>query len=99
MSLVYYNADLFKCDAPPEIIYDVFKQYKIENYKKDLLKNINENSYKYKILRKEVKHIPTFYEYQGSLHIGKFLSNPTKNWGPKAKAKLIKYANNYIKKM
>jgi len=99
MALCYYNADLFKSDAPPEVIYDVFKQYKLENYKKDFMKNINENSYKYKILKKEVKHIPTFYEFEGSLHTGKFFSNPTSNWGPKAKAKLIKYANSFLKKI
>lgn len=99
MALCYYNAELFKCNAPPEVIYDVFKQYKKENYQKDFMKNINEKSYKHKILTKDIKHIPTFYEYEGSLHVGKFLSNPTSNWGPKAKAKLIKYANNFLKKI
>lgn len=97
MALCYYNPDLFKTDSPCEVLYDVFKQYKIENYGKDLFKNVSEKSYKYQILKKEVKHLPTFYEYQGSLHTGKFFSNPTKNWGPKAKAKLItKYMNKFF---
>ena len=92
MVLCYYNPDLFKTDAPCDVIYDIFKKYKYDNYgKNEIFKKITENSYKYKILKKEIKHVPTFYEFQGPLHLSKFLSNPFPNWGPKSKAKLIKY--------
>ena len=100
MSLCYYNPYLFKTDATPEVLYDIFKKYKIDNYpKENLFKNMTDDSYKSKILKKDIKHNPTFFEFEGNLHQGKFLSNPTKNWGPKAKAKLVKYANNLINKI
>ena len=51
----YYDPNLFKTDAPINIIYDILKQYKVENYKDDYYKNVDEKSYKYKILSKEIK--------------------------------------------
>ena len=51
----YYDPNLSKTDAPINIIYDILKQYKVENYKDDYYKNVDKKSYKYKILSKEIK--------------------------------------------
>lgn len=97
IALCYYNPSLFKTNAKADVIYDIFKKYKTDNYQKEnLFKNIDEKSYKYKLLKKEIIHKPTFYEIEDNLHQAKFLSNPTKNWGPKSRAKLVKYATNII---
>lgn len=99
MAYCYYDPNLFKTDAPAEVIYDIFKKYKTDNYtKENLYKNMIEDSYKMRILRKEVIHQATFYEFKGDCG-GKFLENPTKNWGPKAKAKLVKYTYNILSKL
>ena len=99
MAYCYYDPNLFKTDAPAEVIYDIFKKYKTDNYTKEtLFKNMKDDSYKSRILKKEIIHKATFYEFQGENCGGKFLSNPTKNWGPKSKAKLVKYGLNIFSK-
>ncbi len=42
---------------------------------------------------KDIKHIPVFNSEFTDVKVSKFLPNPTKNWGPKARAKLNKYLN------
>jgi tRNA (guanine26-N2/guanine27-N2)-dimethyltransferase len=82
----YYDPNLFKTDAPCPIIYDIFKKYKKENNEKEYFKNVKEDSYKYKILEKEIKINPLFIESTEELNT-KYPQNPFPNWGPKAKAK------------
>jgi tRNA (guanine26-N2/guanine27-N2)-dimethyltransferase len=90
----YYDPNLFKSDAPVSVIYDVFKKYKKDNYSEDYYKNVKEDSYKYKLLEKEIKVDPIFVncaetseEKKSSGNRGKYLPNPLPNWGPKARAK------------
>ena len=89
----YYDPNLFKTDAPVNIIYDILKQYKKENYKDDYYKNVDEKSYKYKILSKEIKIQTTFVESTTKNNKIKYPMNPP-NWGPKGRAKEIKEIKN-----
>ncbi len=83
----YYDPNLFKTDAPPEVIYDIMKSYKKENYKEEeYLKNVNKDSYKYNILMKDIKVKPKFVEVNREKNI-KYPMNPFPNWGPKGKPK------------
>jgi hypothetical protein len=88
----YYDPNLFKTNASADIIYDVLKKYKMENYKDEYMRNVKENTYKYNILTKEIKVNPTFVDvsYQGP-RITKYPEHPLPNWGPLAKAKLLVY--------
>ena len=89
MSQSYYDPNLFKTDAPIEVIYDILKQYKQDNYKDDYYKNIDEKTYKYKILSKEIKTKTKFVESNNKANKTKYPLNPP-NWGPKGRAKEIK---------
>ena len=84
----YYDPNLFKTDASASVLYDILKQYKKENTKNDdeYYKNIDKNSYKYKILSKEIKQKAKFIECKKKKGI-KYPENPFPNWGPKGKAK------------
>ena len=93
MIQTYYDPNLFKTNATGSVIYDIFKKYKKDNYDKDYLRNVKENTFKFKILTKEIKHDPVFSFDKNNVKVSKFLPNPTKNWGPKARAKLNKYIN------
>ena len=84
----YYDPNLFKTNAPVNIIYDILKQYKQENYKDDYYKNIDEKTYKYKILSKEI-NIKTIFSESVNNNKIKYPMNPP-NWGPKGRAKEIK---------
>ena len=87
----YYDPNLFKTDTPPTILYDVFKKYKKENYDAEYLRNVKEDSYKYKILQKEIKVDPIFVESTScNEKKGKYMPNPFPNGGPKARAKELK---------
>jgi hypothetical protein len=97
MIQTYYDPNLFKTNAKGEVVYDIFKQYKKENYDKDYLRNVKENTFKYTILNKEIKHVPVFNSEFNEAKVCRFPSNPTKNWGPKARAKLNKYINYLFK--
>ena len=89
MSQSYYDPNLFKTDAPVEVIYDILKQYKEDNFKDDYYKNIDQKSYKYKILSKEIKIRTKFVESNNKSNKTKYPLNPP-NWGPKGRAKEIK---------
>jgi hypothetical protein len=91
MVQTYYDPNLFKTDATAKTIYDVFKKYKLDNYNNDYLRNVKQDSWKYKILSKPVTREPVFSNVDNNIKVQKFLPNPTKNWGPKARAKLLKY--------
>jgi hypothetical protein len=84
----YYDPNLFKTDATASVIYDIFKKYKKDNTGDDYLKNIKEETYKYKILQKEIKVDPIFAESKEKKS-NKYFTNPFDNWGPQAKAKEI----------
>lgn len=49
----YYEPKLFKTNAPPEVVYDIFKAWKHEVYGGDrekLLRNLQENSLAWRLL-------------------------------------------------
>ena len=85
----YYDPNLFKTNAPVDVIYDILKQYKEENYKDDYYKNIDKNSYKYKILSQKINIKTKFIESNTKKNKNKYPLNPP-NWGPKGRAKEIK---------
>ena len=93
LSQSYYDPNLFKTDAPINVIYDVLKQYKEENFKDDYLKNVDVNTYRYKILTKEIKTRAKFVESNNRNKGVKYPMNPFPNWGPKGRAKEIKTEN------
>ena len=96
----YYDPNLFKTDCPPQKIYQLFQCYKKTNYEeKDYLKNVNEKSYSYKILTKQIGIQPKFYEVETVRNIPRYLPNPFPNWGPKAKTKLTKYFFSTLRKI
>lgn len=59
----YYEPKLWKTDASPEIVYDIFKQFKkefCEREKQDYMLNIHEQSPFYNCLKRELKVKPDF---------------------------------------
>ena len=88
MEQSYYDPNLFKTDAPINVIYDILKQYKNENYKEDYFKNVDQKTYKYKILSKQIQ-IKTIFVESTNNNRNKYPMNPP-NWGPKGRAKEIK---------
>jgi hypothetical protein len=49
----YYDPKLFKTNAPPEVVYDIFKAWKSKVYDDDqekIMRNINPNGPAYRIL-------------------------------------------------
>jgi hypothetical protein len=84
----YYDPNLFKSDAPAWVLYDIFKKYKKDNLGDDYLRNIKEDSYKYTILKKEIKIDPVFVESKEKKS-NKYFINPFENWGPQSRAKEI----------
>lgn len=56
----YYNANLWKTNAPPEAIYDIFKAFKQEKSANEYMKNLSETSVAHKILSREIKYKPNF---------------------------------------
>jgi hypothetical protein len=52
----YYSPDLWKTDAPPEVIYEVLREYKLQQFQGDkdkLLANLKETQPGARILKKE----------------------------------------------
>jgi hypothetical protein len=98
MAQTYYDPNLFKTDANAKTIYDIFKKYKMDNYGPDYLRNVKKDSWKFNILDKAVTIEPVFSTTDNNVKVQKFFPNPTKNWGPKARAKLLKYFNKLFKK-
>lgn len=48
----YYNSKLWKTNAPPEILYDIFKSYKYNLFKNDkekVINNLNKTTAGYRI--------------------------------------------------
>lgn len=90
----YYDPKLFKTDAPPEVIYDIFKAWKNQvtgGNPDQLKKNIAENSLASRIMQREIKVKPNFNEEEVQTlikikKVTKYLPNPEPNWGPKGRA-------------
>jgi hypothetical protein len=89
----YYDPNLIKTDCKTEIIYEILKIFKKKEYSNDYLKNVEQNSYTYKILNKSctVNLNPQFYEVEDLNKYPKYLPNPQDNWGPQKRSKLKKY--------
>ena len=91
----YYNPKYWKIDAPPEIIYDVFKAYK-KSSGHELLANLKEGTPGYRIFSKPM--INENYEFDHTKATKedmtpskkkkqkKYYDNPAPNWGPKPRA-------------
>lgn len=76
-----------------ETIYNLIKKYKKDSVT-DPLKNVKENTYKYNILRKELPENfkPIFVDTELNKNRDpRYFPKPFKNWGPKGRAKEIKY--------
>eukprot|EP00347_Sterkiella_histriomuscorum_P008091 403346405 len=98
LTQTYYEPKLYKTNAPPEVIYDIFKAFKTQDVKNDqqqLFKNIHLSSFAHRILSAPIKHQPNFVEEivegqepKDKKKVGKkrYLPNPQPNWGPKARA-------------
>ncbi len=59
----YYNPNLWKTDAPPEVIYDMIKSHKKEQCdkdKSDFFLNIHKTSPMLEILNRPIVHKPDF---------------------------------------
>jgi len=96
----YYNADNWKIEAPPRVIYDVLKAYKemkFEGNKEKMLANLSKTSPGYKIMQKESSLADQIsFDFKDEKGEGKmvgqkrkqkkYYSNPEPNWGPKARA-------------
>lgn len=68
LTQTYYDPKLFKTDAPPEAIYDIFKQYKKNLSAEDpdfYLKGIKETTPSHSILTKPIEHEVSFKEEEG----------------------------------
>jgi tRNA (guanine26-N2/guanine27-N2)-dimethyltransferase len=49
----YYNSYLWKTNAPPSVIYEIFKQFKLQTYgKDDIFKNLKEGTVGHTVLSK-----------------------------------------------
>lgn len=90
----YYNPDLWKTDAPPEAVYDIFKQFKLEfsESKDDIMKNVKPDTAAHAILTKDLKYKPDFakgaeqLKEEGGKQLRKYFTPTEANWGPKPRA-------------
>ena len=63
----YYNSALWKTDAPPEVLYDVFKVFKTQLYKNDqekILANLSANAPGRRIFEKPLLHPELSFDYK-----------------------------------
>ena len=56
----YYSGDLWKTDAPPEVVYDIFKQWKKYKTPDTYLSNVSKTSPGHQALLKDCKYEPDF---------------------------------------
>jgi len=59
----YYNHTLYKTNAPPEVVYDIFKQYKRDKFGEDYLKNCPERSLPMTILSRPITTPEANFDY------------------------------------
>ena len=59
----YYSGYLWKTNAPPEVIYEVFKQFKLQKYpEEDVFRNCKEGTLAHKILSKASLELPINFD-------------------------------------
>lgn len=52
---------MWKTNAPPDVVYDIFKSYKLHvGEEEDYMKGVTESSRAYKILSRPIQHKPNF---------------------------------------
>ena len=97
----YYNGDLWKTDAPPEVVYDIFKAWKKKVTPESYTSNVAKGSPAVGMLERDVAREPDF-EYKvdggegaegeeqksvGKKRLMRKYFTPTEpNWGPKPRA-------------
>lgn len=99
LSQTYYNGDLWKTDAPPEAVYDIFKKWKQLITPDQYMDNIATTSPARTILEKERTleadfdyRVPTEGEKGDEAKAGKkrlmrkYFVPSEPNWGPKPRA-------------
>lgn len=65
----YYNAKQWKTDAPPEVLYDLFKVFKTKMYKDEpekILLNFNKNSAGRRIFAKPLLNPDLDFDYKSA---------------------------------
>ncbi len=66
----YYNAKQWKTNAPPEVLYDLFKAFKIHLNKDDpskILANLNEGTTGWRIFQKPIENKDISFDYKAEL--------------------------------
>ena len=95
----YYDGDLYKTDAPPEAVYDIFKKFKQESQPEKYLENVPktgpartalekprkfEANWEFKIPKaSEVSAANGDTQLVGKKRQGKYFVPTERNWGPK----------------
>jgi len=90
----YYSHSLWKTDAPPEVVYDVFKKYKKKMFPDEYLRNCEPTSTAFKILSVPMLEDEPDFEFEkpkeegqaAERKKGRYFVAPTPNWGPKPRA-------------
>lgn len=94
----YYNSKLWKTNAPPDVLYDVFKVHKYMQFKNDQTKifaNLSEKSAGYRIFQKPLLNKDLKFDFKNAdadlkpqvkERQQKYYVNPQPNWGPKPRA-------------
>lgn len=95
----YYNSRQWKTNAPPEVLYNIFKAYKLKQYDGDMTKvltNLKPGSPGYRIFNKLIPGPEIDFDFKSATkEDGKIVSkkkqkkyyeNPAPNWGPKPRA-------------
>jgi len=95
----YYDGDLWKTDAPPEAVYDIFKKWKQQTSPETYLTNVPEKSPAKQILLKPIQYDADFdfkapldnkgdggHQPAGQKRLGKYFTATEPNWGPKPRA-------------
>lgn len=90
----YYDSNLWKTTAPPEVIYDIFKSWKkLKTEQGDgYMKNVNEGTPAHTILSREISVNPNFdveqvkQSVKNQKLLRKYFTPTEPNWGPKARA-------------
>ena len=98
----YYSGELWKTDAPPEAIYDIFKKWKQQMTPETYLSNVPEGNPGHKALQKP-REFEADFEYKVPVEVAtegggegvkagtkrlmrKYFTPTEANWGPKPRA-------------
>jgi tRNA (guanine26-N2/guanine27-N2)-dimethyltransferase len=87
----YYEPTLWKTDAPPEVVYEIFKAYKMmqsEGNEEEFLKNVHPSSSMHTCMKKPITVKPDFNteNLKDKKKLGKYFVALEANWGPKPRA-------------